>query len=268
MRLSRDRFQQARTVIGLRRLAADRRSRRLLLYLSARALLPSPRLRLRTPIAVNIRLGPRTYPVRLQSRTELSLLHEIGVLGEYAPADEIEARVIVDLGAHIGLATLRLLATHPNARVVAVEADPAMVERLRENVAGLPVTVVHAAICGESGARSFYRSDTSSLASSLEPAVPSQSSIRVPTLSLDDLLDSHEIERVDLLKLDVEGAEWELFEDGVPPRIRSIVGEIHPRGTSAPEEYIERLTKNSMQVRQLSAEEGRATFVATREAAS
>lgn len=255
---------QARTVIGLRRLGADRRSRRLLLYLSARTLLPSPRLRPRTPATVNIRFGPRTFPVRLQSRTELSLLHEIGVLQEYAPADEIEARVIVDLGAHIGLATLRLLATHPDARVVAVEADPVLVERLRENVAGLPVTVVHAAICGESGTRPFYRSDTSSLASSLDPTVASQSSIRVPALSLDDLLDSQEIEEVDLLKLDVEGAEWELFEDGVPSRIRSIVGEIHPRGANAPEEYIERLASPSMRVRQLSMEQGRATFVATR----
>ena len=246
----------------LRPLAADRRSAFALTYLGATTLLRSTSL-MRRPVRLSVRLGSEVYRVALQTRTELDILEEIGLEDEYRLADEIPAKTIVDLGASVGLATMRLLASHPDARVIAVEADPVLIPRLEENFAGLPVTVVHAAVAGSSGERRFFRSDLDSWGNSLDHTSWTQKAVAVPALSLADLLDSHGIDHVDLLKLDVEGAEWEMLDGIDDPRIAAIVGEVHGREGKPPEKFIERLSL-SMDVETISADRHQATFVARR----
>lgn len=253
----------ARLGLRLGALAGDRRSRWLLAYLGATTLFRSGSTLMLKPVAVRVRLGRGIYPVRLQTRTELNVLYEVGLDDEYGTADDIQANTIVDLGAHVGLATLRLLSAHPNARVIAVEADPALIPRLRKNVAGLPVTVVHAAVCNREGEQVFYRSDRSSWGNSLDRTLPYQTAVRVPALSLSSLLESEGVERVDLLKVDVEGAEWDILDRGAPMQVAAIVGEIHSRNSNTPEHLIERLSE-SMDVRSQWVAPGQATFIATR----
>ncbi len=247
----------------LRPVAVGRRSQLLLLYLGATTLFRSHSRLLRKPISLQVRLGAVAYRIALKTRTELDTLHEIGIEDEYRSADAIPAEVLVDLGASVGLATLRLLSSHPGARAIAVEADPELIPRLRANVSGLPVTVIHAAVSSSTGRRVFYRSDVSSWASSLEKILPDQTAVMVPTLSLDDLLDDVGIHRVQLLKLDIEGAEWEIFQGDVTARVDAIIGEVHGRPGRDPEAFIDRLA-GSMRVQTISAEPGRATFLATR----
>ena len=256
-------FRYVKLGWALRRLAADRRSAVALVYLGATTLFRSnPRLDL-GPVRVRLRLGSATYQVALQTRTELDILEEVGLEDEYRPADAIPAGTIVDLGASVGLATLRLLSSHPTARVVAVEADPVLIPRLRENVSDLPVTVVHAAIAAGAGERQFYRSDMDSWGNSLENTSSRQTPVTVPAVSLTELLDAHGIDDVDLLKLDVEGAEWEIFDGPVDPRVAAIVGEVHGREEKTPASFIHRLG-DSMDVETISADEHQATFIAKR----
>jgi FkbM family methyltransferase len=248
---------------NLRRLTTGRGSGLKMLYLGATTLFRSnPRL-MRRPVRLSLRLGSESYRVALKTRTELDILEEVGLEDEYRPADAIPAQTIVDLGASVGLATLRLLASHPGARVIAVEADPVLIPRLRANVAGLPVTVLHAAVGATSGERQFYRSDIDSWGNSLENTSLTQTAVTVPALSLLDLLDSHGVERVDLLKLDVEGAEWEVFDELVDPRVEAIVGEVHGREEKAPDLFVERLAR-SRNVQTISADSHQATFIATK----
>lgn len=245
----------------LRSLAADRWSALRLLYLGATTLFRSNPRMMQRPVHLKLRLGGRSFAVSLKTRTELDILEEVGLEDEYRPADSIPARTIVDLGASVGLATLRLLASHPEATVVAVEADPVLIPRLRANVAGLPVTVVHAAVAASSGERQFFRSDIDSWGNSLDNTSGAQSAVAVPAISLGDLLDRHRVEEVDLLKLDVEGAEWEIFEAPLDRRVAAIVGEVHGREGKQPEAFLRKLAEE-MKVETISADSHQATFIA------
>jgi FkbM family methyltransferase len=249
--------------LRLREIAGDSRSRWLLVYLGATTVLRSKRFGLPGSVRLKVRLGGVVYPIMLKMMSELDVLREVGVDDEYGSADGIPAETIVDLGANVGLATLRLLASHPGARVVAVEADPALVPRLRRNVAGLPVTVVHAAVCGASGERVLYTSRSSSWVNSLSPNGDSRNGVRVPAISFEDLLVTNGIERVDLLKLDVEGAEWEIVGGDVPASVEAIVGEAHDAREGTAQEFIERVGA-SMEVTTTWVGDGQATFVARR----
>lgn len=249
--------------LRLREIAGDQRSRLLLAYLGATTIFRSKRFGLPGSVRLRVRLGGVVYPVRLKTMSELDVLREIGVDDEYGSADDIPAETIVDLGANVGLATLRLLASHPGARVIAVEADPALVPRLRRNVAGLPVKVVHAAVCGETGERVLYTSRSSSWGNSLSPSGDTQSEVRVPAITFDDLLASNGIEHVDLLKLDVEGAEWEIVRGEVPSAVEAVVGEAHDTRDGTAQEFIERVAA-SMEVATTWVGDGQATFVGRR----
>ena len=251
--------------MGLRlgRLAADRRSRVRLGWLGATVLLKQRTRWRHREQRVRVRIHGRTFTLHLAARTDLEVLGEIALEDEYGATDDVQAQTIVDLGAHIGLATLRLLAQRPGAHVVAVEADPRLVGRLRRNVASLPVTVVHAAVAGTSGSRTLYRSDDSAWGNALRRTLPWQQGIDVPALSLEDLFDQLALVHVDLLKVDVEGAEWELFADGVPACVAAVAGEVHAYEGSHPVELLARI-EQQMELTTGRVDAERAVFVARR----
>jgi FkbM family methyltransferase len=121
----------------------------------------------------------------------------------------------VDVGANWGYFTL-MMAEHvgPTGRVVAIEADPRIHAILERNAAlnDLPqVRVVHAAAADESTLLALIGFNehedhwgTSRIAGGTGGTGVSY---EVPARSLDDLLDELGVNSVDLIKIDIEGAE-------------------------------------------------------------
>ena len=131
---------------------------------------------------------------------------------EYGFETRRRAPLIIDAGAHVGVATHYFKHHYPHARVLALEANPVTFALLRKNIShnGLDdVRAIHAALAPEAGTIPFYAS-----ASDEEPGAWGDSAIQqpwhegeatavvqVPAVTLSSLL----TEPVDLLKLDIEG---------------------------------------------------------------
>lgn len=135
------------------------------------------------------------------------------------------APLILDCGAHIGLASLFFARRFPGATIHAFEADPAIAEVLAFNVAslGLGNVTPHArAVWTGDGGISFERSSDDSG----HVAAGAAGTVTVPSVRLRDLLAGREVA---LLKLDVEGAEFALLRDcdGALGGVRKIVLEVH-----------------------------------------
>ena len=157
--------------------------------------------------------------------TELLALHEIVLENEYPIADDAPVETIVDLGANVGQAALWFLSRHPQARVLSVECDPTTFSRLQRNLGKNPrATLRNAAIAGTDGTVSLERTPHSSWGT----RVTDRGEVTVPALSLASLLSEHDIERADLLKVDIEGMEHEAL-GGSPALERAsvVVGELH-----------------------------------------
>lgn len=145
--------------------------------------------------------------------SDLECLKKIFLLDEYSIPFNVSPKFIVDAGANIGMATLYFATRFPEARVIAIEPEGSNFNLLQRNCAGLPnVTLMHAAlwpadqtVCitnPEAEKWSFKVADAAAQASSAQT---------VPGVSVPKLLEMAPNGRIDWLKLDIEGAELELF---------------------------------------------------------
>jgi len=148
------------------------------------------------------------------------------------------APVVVDIGANIGSFSLAVLNLFPVAEVAAFEASPAALLALQRNIlanrASDRVRVHHVAVTGSSEPSSVWLNEhvgdlcTSSLLESEDAGLES-ARVEVPARSLSAILASYP-HGVDLLKMDVEGAEYDIIA-GTPShllaRVRCAVIEYH-----------------------------------------
>jgi FkbM family methyltransferase len=148
----------------------------------------------------------------VRDRSDFGVLFEVFVTREYEGPRPDHANLVLDLGAHTGASVVWWRHLYPEAEIVAVEPDPESFELLAEHVGQDPgVRLVHAAVAPESGPVSLVRSNQS-WESHLSRGQDDEATTPVEGLSFSDLVarvaDGHDI---DLLKMDVEGAEqWVL----------------------------------------------------------
>jgi FkbM family methyltransferase len=120
---------------------------------------------------------------------------------------------ILDCGANIGLASIYFKRRHPRAKLTAFEADPRLASICRSNLAANEATeqvdVEQAAVWTAQGMLEFICEGTDSGAIALLDEPVQGSVMAVRSVRLRDWLD----QPVDLLKLDIEGAELAVLED-------------------------------------------------------
>lgn len=132
------------------------------------------------------------------------------------------AETVFDIGANIGWYSLHIAQQEPQARIYAFEPVPTTHERLlinlARNAAGNRVTPVKDGLTDAPGAFDMFVPATSgSPAASLNELHPGEGSRRVSCrfTTLDAFVDDNEIDRLDFLKCDVEGAELRVLKGGV-----------------------------------------------------
>ena len=133
----------------------------------------------------------------------------------------------IDIGANIGAYSL-FVAAHAgrNARILAVEPQPDVFARLAFNIAQNPFGTVKAVACAladKPGELTLFIDPTNRGESSVRILNSSAGrSVQVPATTLKALVESEGFERIDAIKLDVEGAEdliLEPFLRDAPPEL-------------------------------------------------
>ena len=169
------------------------------------------------------------------------MLNEIFGKGCYEPpagpiADSLQSDSlrVLDLGANVGLFAAYALGRWKVSEVRSFEPDPANARLLRHtivaNAAADRWVLEETAVSNKAGELEFVPGRLSES----RMADEGESAIKVPTVDLFEL--DHD---VDLLKMDIEGAEWSIITD---PRVRSlkahtIVMEWHARFCPSPDPY-------------------------------
>jgi FkbM family methyltransferase len=174
--------------------------------------------------------GIRT-PLLLRSRTsDVKVFHQVFVEREHdVPLPRVPG-FIIDAGANVGFSSVFFANRFPDARIVAVEPEPSNFRALSENVAQYPnIRPLNAALWPRSIMVRIVDPSAELWAIRVDPAA-SQEHDRVQGYTVTDLMREAGVETVDLLKLDIEGSERELFADGPEAwlsRVEVIMVELH-----------------------------------------
>lgn len=173
-------------------------------------------------------------PVTLRDHTtDVGVFDQVIDRGEYEFTLDPAPRVIVDAGANVGFATVRYATRYPEARIIAVEPEADNFRLLRKNCAPYPnVLPVQAALWSER--RSLVVRDSGEGRNAFQVGDRNGhpgGGQEVPGLTIDQLMADHGLDRIDLLKIDIEGAEKEVFDHagGWVGRVDGIVTELHDR---------------------------------------
>ena len=140
-----------------------------------------------------------------------------------------EGFAFVDVGANIGAYSL-FVAAHagPGARILAIEPQPDVFDRLTYNIRQNPFGTIKAVACAvadKPGELTMFLDGKNRGESSVKTVAAAQDgTIRVPATTLLSLLTQEGFARVDAIKLDVEGAEDIILE----PFFRDAPAALHP----------------------------------------
>jgi FkbM family methyltransferase len=148
---------------------------------------------------------------------------------EFLPGD-----VVVDVGANIGIVALYLASKHPDIRIIAIEPVPTTYRHLQENIDLNGVRNITALNCavtndgrnlrmivhpGHSGGSTGYLRNIRQ---------PGHYNLTVRSRTLDEIFDEYVPNRCRLLKMDCEGAEYEILSGArCLPRVDYLGLELH-----------------------------------------
>lgn len=158
------------------------------------------------------------FNIDLRGESDISVAAEIFKHREYRRAEDAIRNAkhpVVDVGAHIGLFGVYCRALNPNIRIIAVEPDPDNLIVLRKNLQtnGISgVEIIAGGICGATGRRKLSVSDDH-LNNFILPIGSKEKDLPVVDVySFRDFCAANQVKKISLLKLDIEGGEYELLK--------------------------------------------------------
>lgn len=161
------------------------------------------------------------------------LFNEVFISNEYYFQSSNSQPLIIDCGGNIGMSVLYFKKLYPASRIIAFEANPHVFSLLADNVKSNKLENVelhNIALYDRDRELSFYIGDSiGTLVGSVVKERGGANEIMVKAQKLSHYLGR--LETVDLLKIDVEGAEInimnDLFESGMMHKVKECIVEYH-----------------------------------------
>ncbi len=164
------------------------------------------------PLGREVELRPGT--------TDEQIFHEAFVKQFHVPPEKISPATVLDLGCNIGLTVAHFEALWPDANIIGVDLDADNCVVARRNCRR--ARILNVAVSAISGTQTYSGEEAWSFR--LDPS----GDRAVEARTLDELTDLFG-GSADFVKMDIEGAEWEVVQTPGewPERIGSLLIEIH-----------------------------------------
>ena len=174
-----------------------------------------------------------SHPIFLRNNTsDIPTFLQVIINQDYLMNYNFEPKVIIDCGANIGLGTVYFKNKYPNAKIISIEPEQSNFELLLKNT-----KKYNNVYCLKGG---IWKKSTNLLIKDVglgnwgfmieESNTSSKDSIKAYTI--DDLIKQFDIDHIDILKVDIEGSEKELFECNYEkwlPKTKVLIIELHDR---------------------------------------
>lgn len=190
----------------------------------------------RRPVVLEAKVDGFAAPVQVRvPSTDLRVYEQVILRREYDLPAQREPSFIVDAGANIGFASVFFANQFPNARILSLEPEKNNYDMLVRNAAPYPnITAVRGALWSETAELNVVDPGLGSWGFQVNAqngASSGPSDHTVHAFTVESILRDFGVERIDILKIDIEGSELEIFQTANRwiDKVDSLVVELHEK---------------------------------------
>ncbi len=177
-----------------------------------------------------IKVNGIKHPIHLRRNSTDALVFQEVFLFELYNLSRPNTGVIIDAGGNIGLTSIFFATKFPHAKIYSVEPCNSNFSLFLENAKGYPAIIpIHSALWNKDTSLKIIDKNESHWAFAVTECSTSDPHA-FKAVSLNSLMKKYNMEYIDVLKLDIEGAERELFAENYDywiTRTRCILLELH-----------------------------------------
>jgi FkbM family methyltransferase len=161
---------------------------------------------------------------------------------------------VIDIGGHIGIFSIYAAHRSETGKVYAFEPFKENFNRLQDHKAinqKENLFVFNKGVAATAGKKTLFLSpDKNTGGHSLHLKNQSERKVEIETINLLAFCDEHNISKIDFMKLDCEGAEFEILQsaEAILPRVKKIILECHPYGENTANNMVALLERNGYMV--------------------
>jgi FkbM family methyltransferase len=175
------------------------------------------------------------YPLKLRNNySDKAIFKQVFLERQYDLQEQLlpsDVRTILDGGGNVGLASIYFARLYPEAEILTIEPERDNFELLKENT-----SYYHNISCIRAGIwrtnEPIHIVDPSAMAGSFSIGQGSENDKSLPGLTIDSIIKERKWDKIDILKLDIEGAEKEVFSADAHQWLditRILIIELHDR---------------------------------------
>ena len=162
--------------------------------------------------------------------TDALVFKQIFYAGEYDFQPPFQPEYIIDAGANIGLFSILMASRYPDARILCIEPEPENFNVLKANTRHYTgIVPIQAGVWSRDAHLEVVREGHREWSFEVRETDASQPNA-IPAVSIGSLAEAHSFPVIDILKMDVEGAEANIFSDNFEtwlPKTRMLIIELH-----------------------------------------
>lgn len=155
------------------------------------------------------------HPVLLRNNTtDVCVFYQVFLAKSYNIYYGFEPKVIIDCGANIGLSVIYYKNRFPDAKIIAIEPEISNFELLKKNTEKYNnIFCIKSGVWNKSADLVIKEGNNGNWDFVTEEVnFKSSDSDTIPAISINEIIDTYDIDQIDILKIDIEGSEKELFE--------------------------------------------------------
>lgn len=183
---------------------------------------------------VPIKVKNLPYPIFLRrNSSDINVFNQIIIKQEYDtefPSKQVD--YILDLGANIGLTSIYFANVFPQARIVAIEPEPENYKILVKNTKFYPNIITELTAVWSRKTNLIIHRELRSEWSARVFEVKKSTKDSFPAKDITTIMKDYSLPKIDILKIDIEGTEKEVFSANVIPWLKKtgmIFVELHER---------------------------------------
>ncbi|MBC7935305.1 MAG: FkbM family methyltransferase [Rhizobacter sp.] len=198
--------------------------------------------KLKTGNLAGIKVPGMLHPVSLRKNSsDYDTFYQAIVHEQYKFNYRVDPAIIIDGGANIGLASIAFKNMFPSATIIAIEPDEENFEQLNLNTRAYKnIHTIRAGIWNKAASLKVTDKYNKGKWGMITEEVTTREEGTIDTITMDEILQQYNLDTIDILKLDIETAERELFSENFHhwlPKVKVIIIELHDfmsKGTAKP----------------------------------